>query len=381
MNLDLQATIVFNKNYQSNKKIKVNQGGSRSSKTYSLAQLMIVKALEKPRIISIVRKTLPALKATAYRDFLEILEVNGIYNPTHHNKTELTYTLQGSLIEFVSVDQPQKIRGRKRNILWGNEANELGYDDWRQLIMRTEEDIYLDFNPSDEYHWIYDHVLTREDSELIKSTYKDNPFLAPEIIKEIERMEKEDPEYWKVYGLGERATKSNKIYTNWEIYHDEPKGEKVYGLDFGYNHPTSLVQVIEHDGAFYIKELIYESYLTNSMRLQKANDIGLDKNTPLYPDIEDTAAVEEWRRAGFNVKDTNKGAGSVKAGIDFIKRHKLYIHADSVNLQKEIKGYSWKTKGEQVLDEPVKINDDGVDSFRYPIYSHFAKPKKSFGFL
>jgi phage terminase large subunit len=373
--------VVFEKNHQSKAKIKVNQGGTRSSKTYSLTQLIVIKALEKQRTITVVRKTLPALKATAYRDFLEILQDNGIYKVENHNKSEMTYNLQGSLIEFVSVDQPQKIRGRKRSILFINEANELTYEDFKQLILRTEEDVYMDYNPSDEYHWIYDKVLTRDDAELIRSTYLDNPFISQAIINEIERMKAEDPEYWNIYGLGERATKSNKIYNNWEIYHDDPVGEKVYGLDFGYNHPTSLVQVIEHDGAYYVKSLIYESYLTNSLRLKKASDMGLSKEVPLYPDIEDAAAVQEWKTAGYNVKDTMKGPGSVKGGIDFIKGKKIYIHADSIELQSEIKSYSWKTKGEQILDEPVKIHDDGMDSMRYPIFTHWAQPTKKFGFL
>ena len=170
--LNLKATVVLEKNLQANTRIVVNQGGTRSSKTYSLAQLIILKALQsKGKIYTICRKTLPSLKGTSYRDFLEILENLNLYNPEKHNKSELTYKLNDNLIEFISIDMSQKIRGRKRNVLWLNEANEFTQEDWIQLSLRTTENIYLDFNPSDPYSWIYDNVINREDCTFIKSTY------------------------------------------------------------------------------------------------------------------------------------------------------------------------------------------------------------------
>ena len=175
--LNLKGTVVLQKNLNASTRIVVNQGGTRSSKTYSLAQLIILKALQtKGKVYTICRKTLPALKGTAYRDFFNILEEHNLYNPDNHNKSELTYKLNGNEIEFISVDMPQKIRGRKRNILWLNEANEFRFEDWVQLSLRTTENIYLDFNPSDPYSWIYDNVMNREDCTFIKSTYLDNPF-------------------------------------------------------------------------------------------------------------------------------------------------------------------------------------------------------------
>ena len=176
--LNLQGAIVLQKNLNATTRIVVNQGGTRSSKTYSLAQLIILKALqEQGKVYTICRKTLPALKGTAYRDVMSILEKHNLYNPDNHNKSELTYRLNNNEIEFISVDMPQKIRGRKRHILWLNEANEFSFEDWVQLSLRTTENIYLDFNPSDPYSWIYDNVMNREDCTFIKSTYLDNPFL------------------------------------------------------------------------------------------------------------------------------------------------------------------------------------------------------------
>ena len=203
--LNLKGTVVLQKNLNASTRIVVNQGGTRSSKTYSLAQLIILKALQsKGKVYTICRKTLPALKGTAYRDFFNILESHNLYNPDNHNKSELTYKLNGNTIEFLSIDMSQKIRGRKRAVLWLNEANEFRFEDWVQLSLRTTENIYLDFNPSDPYSWIYDNVMNREDCTFIKSTYLDNPFLPDETIKEIERLKQLDSNYWQIYGIVDR---------------------------------------------------------------------------------------------------------------------------------------------------------------------------------
>ena len=184
----IKTTNVFHKAYRSKTRITCLQGGTRSSKTYSLCQLFIVKCLEETgKVFTICRKTLPALKGTAYRDVLNILKELELYSEANHNKSELSYTLNGNLIEFISIDQPVKIRGRKRNYLWCNEANEFNYEDWQQLILRTTERIYLDYNPSDPYSWIYDKVITRDDCTFLKSTYLANPFLDEDTIAEIER--------------------------------------------------------------------------------------------------------------------------------------------------------------------------------------------------
>ena len=183
----IKTTNVFHKAFKSDARITCLQGGTRSSKTYSLCQLFIVKALnETGKVFTICRKTLPALKGTAYRDVLELLKQLDLYSEEYHNKSELSYTLNGNLLEFISVDQPQKIRGRKRDYLWLNEANEFTYEDYQQLILRTTDKIYLDYNPSDPYSWIYEKVITRDDCTFIKSTYKANPFLDKDTIAEID---------------------------------------------------------------------------------------------------------------------------------------------------------------------------------------------------
>lgn len=206
----------------SGKRIAVNQGGTRSGKTYSILQFLIETAIRshiagmQGRIVTICRKTLPALKATAMRDFIQILESINMYSEQMHNKSVGEYHLHETTFEFISLDQPQKVRGRKRDILFINEANELTYEDFRQLLLRTTDKVILDYNPSDEYHWIYDNVCTREDACFYRTTYRDNPYLNNIQIQEIERLQQEDINYWKIYGLGERGVSGATIYTNWE---------------------------------------------------------------------------------------------------------------------------------------------------------------------
>jgi phage terminase large subunit len=190
MILNIQATPIYQKTAQSNKRIIINEGSSRSGKTYGICQLLFLKLFEEQNIvITVARKTLPALKATAYRDFLDIIKKAGIYSPLNHNKSDLTYRIGNNEIEFISVDDFKKVKGRKRDYLFCNEANELNNEDFTQLALRTTKQIYLDYNPShDEFHWIEDKIKTRDDVEIIKSTYKDNPFLPELQIQEIEKL-------------------------------------------------------------------------------------------------------------------------------------------------------------------------------------------------
>lgn len=307
------------------------------------------------------------------KDFFDIMRNEGLYKQELHNKTELTYRFRTNEIEFISVDQPQKVRGRKRQYLWMNEANEFSLEDYRQLSMRTEGSIFMDFNPSDEFHWIYDHVLTRDDSELIKSTYIDNPFLPRSIVKEIETYKTLDQNYWRVYGLGERGVSELKIYSHWKIDERQEFDETIYGLDFGFNNPTALVRIGIKDQQYYWKELLYESHLTNTELINRLKDMKLG-NARIYADSAEPQRIEEIRKAGFNIKPSDK---DVKKGIDHIKSHAFYITKDSVNLLKEVKSYSWKEKDGRALDEPVKQYDHLLDAGRYAVHTHSLKVEPS----
>lgn len=330
-------------------------------------------------VITIVRKTLPALKGSAYRDFLKIIENEGWYVEENHNKSEMTYLLFGNLIEFISVDQPQKIRGRKRNICFINEANELSYEDFFQLNVRTTDKIIIDYNPSDEWHWIYDKLQIREDADFFITTYKDNPFLEKELIEEIERLEQADENHWRVYGLGQRGISTDTIYTHWQLVKDLPrKGEVFLGQDFGFNVPSALIRVEFYEGAIYCEELIYETKLTTNDLIERYKRIGLSKTTEIFCDSAEPKTIEEIRRAGYNAKQADK---DVTEGIRKIKSLPLFISKSSSNIIKEIRSYKWKSdsNGKPVRDkdkdEPVKFNDHAMDALRYAVFTKLFATK------
>jgi phage terminase large subunit len=381
MDLNLNASKIYKRNALSDKRVVLNIGSSRSTKTYSIMQLFIVRMLEKPGLYTVCRKTLPSLKASAYRDFLEILEKNNIYNLNNHNRSELIYKLGESEIEFISVDQPQKIKGRKRLTLFINEANELTFDDFTQLSLRTTGQIFMDLNPShSEFHWIETKIKTRDDVEVIHSTYKDNPFLNRETIKEIERLQTTDLNLWRIYGLGEIAKPTNQIITHHQLIDILPEGEFFRGLDFGFNNPTALVDIIMRDDDIYTKELLYERYLNNNDLIQRMNSMELDKSIPIYADAEDPARIDEIRKAGYNIIATSKGKGSVKKGLDDIRARGLYVTKDSVNLLKEIAVYVYRldTDGNPT-EEPVKYMDHLIDALRGAVYTNIHN-KQYIGF-
>lgn len=370
--IDIKVTNVFDRNYACKSRIVLNEGGTRSSKTYSLAQLFFTKMLEERNIlITVVRKTLPALRASAYKDFLAVLRENNLYDEHNHYKSEpLSYRIGSNEIEFISVDESQKIKGRKRKYLWINEANELAYDDFQQLILRTTGQVFMDYNPSASFHWIYDKVMTRDDVTIIKSTYLDNPFLEKELIKEIERLKDIDDNYWRIYGLGERGVPQATIYPKWNLEDDLPDGEFVYGLDFGFNSPTALTKIVFKDEDIHSDEVLYQKGLTNSDLIAQLDSLKIEKNVIIYADSEDPQRIEELRRAGYWVEPANK---DVKKGIDTVKSRKIFITKRSVNGQREIQMYKYKQKDDLILDEPVKFNDHFLDALRYGVHSHITK--------
>lgn len=378
--LEIEHTSVFNRNFEALKndsiRFVINQGGSRSSKTWSLCQMFIVYCLTTPKkTISIIRKTMPTLRGTVMKDFFEVMKTLNIYNVKNHHKTENVYRFEnGSEVEFFGADDEQKLRGRRRDVLWVNEANELNFEEFNQLNMRTTEKLYFDFNPSDNYSWLYDLML-REQSVLIHSTYKDNPFLSESQVKEIENLINVDEGYYRVYALGEKSSGKTTIYTHHKYYDtDFESKDIVYGLDFGYNHPTSLIKCNFDDGKVYCKEMIYESHMTSTDLVNRLKKLEIKKNDEIICDTARPEIIEDLRRAGYNAKEANK---QVKAGIDSVKSSELYIHKESLNLIKEINNYKWKTNGDIVLDEPVKVYDDAMDAMRYAIHYYKERNKRS----
>jgi len=365
--LQINSTVIFEKNFDALQdpsiRFIVNQGGSRSSKTYSLCQLIIVYCLQNPnKVVSIVRKTFPALRATVMRDFFEVLKDLDLYEKTSHNMSENIYRFNnGSLVEFFSVDDEQKIRGRKRDIGWCNEANELWFEDFQQLNMRTETKMIFDYNPSESSSWLYE--LPKDESILIKSTYKDNPFLPESIKRQIEDLKRTDEALYQIYALGEQAISKSNIYSNWQFVKHRPARftNYVYGLDFGYNHPTALIRVYWHEKDIYIESVIYQSYLTTSELIEKFKELKIEQNTDILADYSRPEIIAEMQNAGFNVNNANK---VVKKGIDSVKTFGVYCE-DVPHLKKEYDNYKWKKVGDTITDEPVKLYDDAMDAVRY----------------
>jgi phage terminase large subunit len=364
--MDIKATAIFEKNYEAilgDRRFIINEGGSRSSKTYSLCQLMIIYCLQNNnKVVSVIRKTFPALRATVLRDFIEILKEIGLYKQEAHNKSEHIYTFaNGSMVEFFSVDDEQKIRGRKRDIAWCNEANELYFDDFNQLNLRTEDKLIFDYNPSDSASWLYE--LPAEESIKIKSTYKDNPFLPDSIKAQIEDLKRTDEALYQIYALGEKAISKSNIYSQWTFLSHRPARfvKYVYGLDFGYNHPTALMRVYYCDNDIYIEPVIYESYLTTTMLIEKLASLNIEQTVSIIADYSRPEIIQEMNTAGYDVLNANK---VVKKGIDNLKTFGVFCQDDKA-LKREYENYKWKKIADFITDEPVKLFDDAMDAIRY----------------
>lgn len=312
---------------------------------------------------------------TAYRDFFDILNKLGIYDEKNHNKSDYTYNLNGNLFEFISLDQPQKKRGARRDILFCNEANELTWEDFFQLLVRTSDKIYIDYNPSDSFHWIYDRLLTRDDVTYIQSTYKDNPFLDRTIVDEIERLKGTDEDYWRIYGLGERGISRATIF-QFQVA-EEPKGQLIsLGLDFGFtNDPTALVKVFKDGENLYIQELLYHTNLTNQDISDKLTQLGLTRFDEIWADSAEPKSIEELHRMGWNIKPTAKGADSVMAGIDILKRHKIFLIKESHNAIREFQNYKWQEdKNGNLLNRPIDAFNHAIDATRYATFNRLSRP-------
>ena len=360
-------------------KIQIHQGGTRSGKTYSILTALIELCYKNSGlVITICRKTFPALRATAMRDFFEILENEEAYNVELHNKSEGTYQLWGNLVEFISLSEPQKVRGRKRDVLFINEANEINLEDWRQLLLRTTGRVLIDYNPSDEFHWIYEEVIPREDAEFFRTTYKDNPFLPESVVMEIERFKTADENFWKVYGLGERGTSQSTIFTHWKEINQIPNEYKLLniGLDFGYtNDPTAIVRVYTDGHGFAVDELCYATRLTNSDIAKVLRDNQVNRSDVVICDSAEPKSIDEIHAYGFNTHGARKGKDSVKNGIQFLHSRPLLVTARSVNLIRELRNYKWKEdKNGKQLNDPVDSFNHAIDAMRYAITFNQTNP-------
>lgn len=361
-----QRTTATNKILNLTKRVRGVAGGTSASKTVSILLWLIDYAQSvKGDLLSVVSESFPHLKRGAIRDFLNIMETHGLFSESAWNKTDYIYTFPtGSRIEFFSADQPGKVRGPRRDILFINEANNIPYETYTQLEVRTRKVIWLDWNPVSEFWW-YTDVLPKQDVDFLILTYKDNEALDPAIVQAIEAR-KDNANWWRVYGEGLLGEAEGRIYKDWQQLDEIPHEARLerYGLDFGYsNDPTAIVGIHRYNGGFILDQITYQTGLKN----REIADIL--KNIPKALVIADSAepkSIDELSEMGVNIIPSVKGIGSVLQGIQYVQDQKIWMTKRSVDLIKEYRNYLWQTdKNGKVINEPVKMMDHCMDAVRY----------------
>lgn len=359
------------------KRIKAIRGGTSSSKTISILAILIDAAIKNEALeISVVSESIPHLKKGAMKDFLKIMKWTNRFIPENWNISDRKYTFtNGSYIEFFSADQETSVRGPRRHILYLNECNNITFDTYHQLAIRTSREIYLDWNPSHEF-WVDTEVIADLDCDFITLTYKDNEALEGSIIKEIEKAKAKGDagdsywaNWWKVYGLGQIGSLEGVIFGTFKQVHEFPKDCKwvVYGLDFGYsNDVTALTKIGLSQGEIYLEQMIYQTGLTNIEISNLMKQMGIGRNE-IVADSAEQKSIEDLRRMGWNIRGAVKGADSIKNGIDLMKKYNYNIMATSLDLIKEWRGYSWKkdTATNKFLNVPIDTLNHAIDGIRY----------------
>lgn len=358
------------------KRIRGVSGGTSASKTVSILLWLIDRAqtFEAKEIISVVSETMPHLKRGAIRDFLTILQEHEWYEDKRWNRTDFIYTFpSGSILEFFSADIPGKIRGPRRDILFINEANNVNYDIFTQLEVRTKKIVWLDWNPVSEF-WFYTELLNqRKDVDFITLTYKDNEALDDAIVKTIEARQG-NKNWWQVYGLGQLGEIEGRIFTSWIFKDSIPEEARLerYGLDFGYsNDPTAIVAIYKWNDAYILDEVLYQKGLSNKDIVDFLSNI---EKKLVIADSAEPKSIDEIKKYGINILPSTKGPGSVLQGIQNVQAQKIFVTKRSVNLIKEYRNYLWMTDKEGVIiNEPQLFLNHCMDAIRYGLDS-FQKP-------
>jgi phage terminase large subunit len=353
------------------KRIKIIQGGTSAGKTFGIIPVLIDKAARHEGLeISIVAETIPHLRRGALKDFLKIMKWTGRFFEDRFNKSLLRYEFaNGSVIEFFSADDSSKLRGARRDILYINECNNVTFDSYNELAIRTRKEVYLDFNPANEF-WVHTELKDEPDSDFLILTYKDNEALDQSIIEQIEKNKEKAKtssywaNWWKVYGEGQLGMLEGVVFSNWKQIDTIPKEAKLLGigLDFGYtNDPTAIIEIYNYNGQRIVNELVYQTGLLNS-EIAKL----LPKHVPVYADSSEPKSIDEIKRYGITIKGVTKGKDSINYGIDVIQRNEYLVTANSGNLIKELRSYVWDTdKQGKRLNKPINFNDHAIDAFRY----------------
>ena len=362
--LNIQTTITFQNIIDSKSRVQQHIGGTRSGKTYAILQYLLVKMIEREGInITVVRKTIPSLKRTVIKDFIDILKGLNIWNEGDYNGTDRIWNYYDSTIQFISTDDAEKLRGIKSDILFVDEASEIDEESYFQLSIRTTGQIILAYNPTvSPYHWL----RQMNDCDRYVTTYRDNPYLPKEMITAIEELQTKNEKYWKIYGLGEFAPNEKAVY-KFDIV-DDFEGEFVaFGLDWGYSQdPTAVVAVYKNGDNIYLEEVLYEKGLVLKDIADALSKKEIDKSYEIWCDSSEPRSIEELYRYGFNAKAVIKGKDSIKFGISVLQNHKIHILRTSQNLINEMYGYQYATdKYGYVTDTPEGGLDHLLDAARY----------------
>jgi phage terminase large subunit len=365
MNLEINTTITYTNQNDSPTRVTHHIGGTRSGKTYALLQWCIVKALENKEIITIVRKTIPSLKRTVMKDFKDVMQLIGVWNENDFNISDRIYTFYNdSMIQFISTDDAEKLRGLKSTILWLEEANEIDEESYFQLQIRTTGPIILSYNPTvSPYHWI----RTMGDCSRFFTTYKNNPYLDYTVKKAIEELRTSNPKAWKVYGLGEWVGNEKAIFEFTQIEWLPEDAEFVaFGLDFGYSSdPTALASIWKYNNELYIVEHCYERGMVTNDIVTMLKGV-VNGREEIWADSAEPRLIEELYREGFNIKPVIKGKDSINFGIQVMQNYKINIPKTCQNLINEFYSYEWSSDrfGKQ-LDKPIDFNNHLIDAARY----------------
>jgi phage terminase large subunit len=351
-----QLTTATKKIAKLNKRLRCIPGGTSASKTISILLYLIDKAQtdKKPTLTSVVSESFPHLKRGAIRDFLNIIQEHDYYKDERWNKTDYTYTFEtGSKIEFFSADQPGKVRGPRRDRLFINEANNVPFETFEQLEIRTSDFIFLDWNPTNEFWYYTDMKGMRDDIDELTLTYKDNEALGGEIVKSIEAR-KNRPNWWKVYGLGELGEIDEQIYTGWKIIDDVPHEARLERtwLDFGYtNDPSAIGRVYYHNGGWILDEDLYRKGMSNKQLADFLESLEKPQTT-IIADSAEPKSIDEIAGFGLNITGAVKGKDSVNNGIQLVQDQPISVTKRSINIIKEYRNYLWLVdKNGKILNE------------------------------
>ena len=368
----LKRTTAINKILKLKKRVKIIQGGTSAGKTFGILPILIDKATRTPRLeISIVAESIPHLRRGALKDFLNIMKWTNRFFDSRYNKSLLRYEFaNGSYIEFFSADDSSKLRGARRDILYINECNNVAFNSYNELSIRTKSDIYLDFNPANEF-WVHTELKDEVDSDFLILTYKDNEALDYRIVKEIEKNKAKSKtsayweNWWRVYGEGLVGMLEGVVFSNWKIIDKIPDEAKLlgYGVDFGYSvDPSTIIEVYNLDGKRILNEICYETGLVNTEIAKR-----MKSEVIAYADSSEPKSIEEIRRTGQKIKGVTKGSDSINFGIQIMQSQSYLVTSKSANLIKELRSYCWdkdRKTGAQI-GKPVDYMNHAVDAVRY----------------